>query len=283
MNIGKSTIAVMLALSLVFSAMAMADEPATRPAGIATGGGGGGGPVRAFRALGVARVNGVRPYTQQEWDDMMEFLRVNSPSRWAVLGHAKLPENMRLDLIRKWRNYNFVKDQFPAVADVQLQRFHKEDDLFSLALEAQSYDVEDPVLRSRYAAVNNQLRELIRGKVAELVQLGFKERQLRIDKLQQMLTEETQKLSQDQSAEEQTVDKRVDAIMKRIQRNAAANNPARPAPTTQPGPRSFLDGAPGDGSTVVQDVADSVQSIGRLAALAVSGETIGPSEPGDSN
>jgi hypothetical protein len=201
-------------------------------------------------------MNGLRPYTSQEWDQMMDFLHANSPERFSVLSHVVLPENLRMDLIRKWRNYNFVKEHFPAVADVQLRRFHYEDDLFLLVLEAQKYNGQ-----------NSEYGQLIHDKVAQLVQTNFEERQLRIDKLQQMLKDEQQKFDQDQASESQIIDQRTENILKRIERNSSAH----PAPTTQPGPLGLGEGAsnPDDAAPVMDDLAESVQSVSQLAALVV--------------
>jgi hypothetical protein len=255
MNFLRTSAGLMLAFAMVLPALASADEPATRPTTVAPGEGPP-RPLRALLALGVARINGVRPYTSQEWDQMMDFLHTNSPERFSVLSHVVLPENLRMDLIRKWRNYNFVKEHFPAVADVQLRRFHYEDDLFLLVLEAQKYNGQ-----------NSEYGQLIHDKVAQLVQTNFEERQLRIDKLQQMLKDEQQKFDQDQASESQIIDQRTENILKRIERNSSAH----PAPTTQPGPLGTLDGASNPDNTTpgMDELADSLQSVSQLAALAV--------------
>jgi len=219
---------LILAVTTLVSLAASADEPSTRPEQKASPGPStaqpGGNPAqlrRALLALIGGRTAGVRPYTQQEWDDMMAFMQENSPARGRVLANLQVPDNspIRLDAIRKWRNYNFTKEHFPAVADQLLRRFRLEDDLFALTLTAQAEG----------AGNGAQIRDKIRDKIAQMVQLDFSERQTRIDKLQKMLEEEKAKLAGDQASQDKLIDQRTNAIMSRLDKLNRAS-----APTTRP-------------------------------------------------
>jgi len=219
---------LILALTTLASLAAAADEPSTRPEQKASPTVPSARPAvnavqlrRALRALIGGRTSGVRPYTQQEWDDMMTFMQDNSPARAHVLANLQVPNNspIRLDAIRKWRNYSFTKEHFPAVADQLLRRFKLEDDLFALTLTAQAEGGADAA----------QVRDKIRDKVAEMVQLDFSERQTRIDKLQNMLEAEKAKLASDQASQDKVIDQRTNAIMNRLDRLSRA-----PVPTTRP-------------------------------------------------
>ncbi|HEY1922467.1 MAG TPA: hypothetical protein VGG44_06850, partial [Tepidisphaeraceae bacterium] len=204
--------ASVFAFGALFSAIAPGDEPATRPAPTAiepdqtptTN-----SPAqfrRALRAL-AGRTRGVAPYSQQEWDDMMVFLKQYSPARAHVLSHLNLAENapLRLDAIRKWRDFNFIKQHFPAIADQMVHRFQLEDDLFALMLKAQADNSQ-----------LNEYRDLIHNKVAEIVQLDFVERQTRIDQLQKLLESEKQAFAMDQAMVQNVIDHRTDTIMARL-------------------------------------------------------------------
>ena len=177
--------------------------------------------LRMFSA-GRNATAGVRPATPQEWDEMMDFLHTNSPARFSVLSSLNLPPTaeVRLDAIRKWRNYTFTRDHFPAVAGEMVQRFHLEDDLFSLTLSAQ----ENPIDIDEY-------RDKIHDKIAQMVQLDFTERQTRIDKLEALLKDEKAKLAADQESEDKTVDQRTDAIMNRLEK---LNRTLASSATTRP-------------------------------------------------
>ncbi len=160
---------------------------------------------------------------------MMGFLQQYSKARYHVLANLDLPENapIRLDAIRKWRNYNFTKEHFPAIADELLKRFQLEDDLFVLMLDAQSDYMQ-----------LDQYRDKIRSKVAQLVQLDFAERQTRIDKLKKMLDAEEQKFAHDKAMEQALIDQRTDRIMGRL----GKVSPDVAEPTTRPqAPSEFQD------------------------------------------
>ena len=225
-----------VAVTITACLTAPADQPATRPtAGTTTRPSAMVKPapqtprIRPRQIFQLLRglsgnTNNVRPFTPQEWDDMMAFLQENSHARWYVLSNLHLPENspVRLGAIREWRNYNFTKDHFPAVADQMLKRFRLEDDLFGLTIKAVSSN-ENP----------DEIQELIHNKIAEMVQLDLSERQLRIEKLQKLLDEQKQSLAHDQAMEEQVITQRTNGMMARLERlRAATTQPS--SSTTQP-------------------------------------------------
>jgi hypothetical protein len=221
-----------LGVAMLTGIAAQGDEPATRPAAATVEpdqSAPNGSPSqyrRALRAL-AGRTRGVAPYSQQEWDDMMEFLREYSPARAHVLASLHMPENapIRLDAMRKWRNFNFTKEHFPAIADQMLHRFQLEDDLFALMLKAQA----DGSQITEY-------RDLIHNKVAQIVQLDFVERQTRIDQLQKLLESEKQAFALDQAMVEKVIDHRTDTIMARL----GQFSPDNASPTTHPAGDSEL-------------------------------------------
>jgi hypothetical protein len=196
------------------------------------------------RLLGMfipARIVGVQPASQQEWDEMMDFMEQYSPARWHVLSSLNLPPTapVRLDAIRKWRNYTLARDHLPQVADQLIERFQLEDDLFALTLTAQ--ENADSGL--------DQFHDKIQAKVQKLVDLDLAERQTRIDKLEKLLDQEKAKLAQDQASEDKTVDQRTNAILARIEK---LNSELGPASTTRPDGRADgqeeMAGQPGAGS-----------------------------------
>ncbi len=232
MRPAKLAVILILGVTMLACLAVSADEPATQPASTTQPSVNAGQLRRALRALSPGRVAGVWPYTQQEWDAMMAFMKENSPARWHAMLSVQMPNNspVRLDAIRKWRNYNFTKEHFPAVADQLLRRFRLEDDLFALELTAEADDGTNTA----------QIHDLIRNKITEMVQLDFSERQTRIDKLQKMLQDEKAKLAGDQAEQDKVIDQRTDGIMKRLimlTQNAAA-------PTTRPQTQDAVNPAP---------------------------------------
>ena len=84
MKIVKIIAMTFVGLGALMCAGASADQPATRPAG---------GSYTNHQlqvpaaqcALVVGKTTGIHPATQQEWDDMMVFMRSNSPAQAYVL------------------------------------------------------------------------------------------------------------------------------------------------------------------------------------------------------
>ena len=213
-----------IALAAVAGAGVWADVPTTQPETMTTTrpSAFSFGQWRRIWGITAARTAGVRPYTQEEWNEMMAFMETASPARAHVLSSLQLRPNapIRLNAIQQWRNYNFTVEHFPDVKEQLLKRIHLEDDLFALTVDAQSAGETD----SAY------IRERIRAKIAEIVQLDFKQRQTRIEKLERMLDEEKARLAADQSSMDQMIERRTDQIMGRLE----GLNRALAASTTQP-------------------------------------------------
>jgi hypothetical protein len=178
---------------------------------------------RLWGIAGAIRAAGVRPYTQEEWNEMMAFMEEHSPARAHVLSSLQLRPNspFRLDAIQRWRNYNFTVEHFPDVKDLLLKRIQLEDDLFALTVDAQSAGETDSVY----------IRDRIRSKIAEIVQLDFSQREARIEKLEKMLDDEKARLEADQSSMDQTIDRRTNQIMDRLE---GLNRALAASASTQP-------------------------------------------------
>jgi hypothetical protein len=187
------------------------------------------GSLRQLRRSGWAVVGPrqplLRPATPQELNEMLEFMSQYSKARYQVISELNLQPTspVLVDAINKWRNYNLTRDHFPAVADLMLQRFELEDDLFSLTLAAQREGGGGPVTRER-----------IHDKVHKIVDTEFAERQARIERLETLLNEEKGRLAADQASEDKVVDQRTNGIMNRLERLNRSLVP----PTTRPQPQS---------------------------------------------
>jgi hypothetical protein len=197
-------------------------------------------PRMVMRMFTAGANAGVKPATPQEWNDMMDFMQENSPARWHVLStlNPKLDSPIAKDAIRKWRNYTVTRDHLPQVADQLVQRFRVEDDLFAITLTAQE----------NAANGLDEFYDKIHAKVEKLVQLDFAERQMRIDKLQNLIEEEKAKLASDQANEEKTVDQRTEAILNRLDRM----NRTTVASTTRPDGYEEATDQPQQGNSVPQ-------------------------------
>jgi hypothetical protein len=204
-------------LTLLLSPLlAVADGPSTQPTDLGEpyrGHGYGSGYVRAFSS-------------GQDWDEMIQFMQKNAPIRAHVIDESDAWDNLpaRNALLKRWRDYRFVAEHFPEVADLRVKRFQIEDQIFGLELQVR----RDP-------SVLDSIRPEIRLKAAELVDLSIEERQLRIAKLQNLLSQEQKRLADEQSQQDAEVNQRTQRIMERIERELPKETPAGPAgPATQP-------------------------------------------------
>jgi hypothetical protein len=159
---------------------------------------------------------------------MMDFLRTNSPIRAKVLADTDAYDSpRRFAILKRWRDYKFVAERFPEIADLRVQRFQTEDAIFGLELQAR----RDPQSLE-------SLRPQVRTSAAKMVQLSIEERQRRIEKMEMLLQQEQQKLAGDQSNENQLIDQRTDRIMMRMAhaagRDAATTQPAQEPQSVQP-------------------------------------------------
>jgi|HubBroStandDraft_2_1064218.scaffolds.fasta_scaffold298552_1 hypothetical protein len=233
-----------LAASLM-CAGASANQPATRPAGSSYTN----PQLRgAMRAL-VGKTAGIHPATQQEWDDMMAYMRINSPERAYVLDSIPLLHDspIALEATRKWRNYVFTSEHFPAITKYLDRRFQLEDDLFDLTLKDRADEGTDAI----------ELQDKIRDKVAEIFQLELNIRQARIERLQDLLAKEKNNFATAQSSEDGIIDQRTTTIIKRLEKF----NPNLSPPTTRPEDPSAIDSespsVPHDALMNVSNPADS--------------------------
>jgi hypothetical protein len=212
-KLSKLAMGLILLLPVLSGADTPATQPDTNPPTAIDG-----GQMRP-RFMGRGMAAGSR----QEWDEMMDFMRKNSPNRARVLAESDAYESpRRFAILKRWRDYKFVAERFPEIADLRVQRFQTEDAIFGLELQAR----RDP-------ANFQNLRPLVQAKAAELVQLSIEERQRRIEKMESLLEQEKQKLASDQAGENQLIDQRTDRIMQRMAR-AAGRDDATTQPSAQP-------------------------------------------------
>jgi hypothetical protein len=196
---------LMPCLILLLPLLVRADGPSTSPAGTAE--------VSGERFGFVAMPN------RQEWNDMILFLQKNAPNRARVIDENDAWSNyhVRAELLKHWRDYRFVAEHFPEVGDLRVKRFQVEDVIFGLELQAR----HDP-------SVLESIRPQIRLQAAVLVHLSIEEHRLRIQKLQNLLKQEQERLSEEEGQEDAAVDRREQQIMDRIESELPKQEPAGP-------------------------------------------------------
>jgi len=139
--------------------------------------------------------------SEEERAEVMEFLKQHSPNRYEFLSASDSRGRLRIlhRAIEKYRMMERFRDHDPELYQRLLERFAAEDQIFALLKARQEGD----------SAVDEQLRD----KVREVVASTLRERQRRIEKLEQQIELEKRRLE----ADEENIERLVDMQLERIQ------------------------------------------------------------------
>lgn len=168
--------------------------------------------------------------SEQELDDIAAFMRQFAPARWAAL--EALPEagavrrSVMIYVVARWRHLQMLREEDTELYDLKVQQMAVEDAIYGL------------LARTRTPAEREPLRKILREKVAELVKLGLKEREHRIERLRQALKVEEDRLAKDQGATARMVEQRVNAFVTDgpvTLHSDMPRGPRRPGPGATPG------------------------------------------------
>jgi hypothetical protein len=200
-------IAISLVLALPLAAIAQdANTPPSPSAQQDNNGGRSFGRFGRFRGMYGAST---RPASVEEWDEAMSFLEKNSPNRYRMLKEIDPSETsfLRTQVLKKWRNYKLIRERFPELAELGIERYQIEDELFGITAQARS----DP---SGIESLRSQVRDLAN----KLVHLDIQEEQIRVKKLQELLASEQKLLQEKQNNVDGQIDDRTTRIMDRMMR-----------------------------------------------------------------
>lgn len=158
----------------------------------------GDGPAQFFRPLPP-----FEPPTAEEWEKAMAFIKEHAPKRWAL--HLQQPESAQQP-VREWMFIRFrqlerVRNSDRDIYEIQLRRFALEDEIYSIV--SPLFALSGP--RSLNPEEVSELRE----KVAAQVDTVIEERELRLQRLRELLMREEQQLAADKAQRENIVEQRV--------------------------------------------------------------------------
>jgi len=149
-----------------------------------------------------------QPPLQSEIEDAMQFMQTNSPNRFKALD--SLPDGEKKNRLKNVATRAYLqlmrsspKETQPELFKVAVDRTKMEDAVFGLVTELHKTPPDQ----------QEALKTQLRAKVAELVSIGLKERQMRLTILQDTVKEEQQKLTQDQARETALVDQRYSEVL----------------------------------------------------------------------
>jgi hypothetical protein len=210
-------LAAICAIPAAAAALALAEGPATRPSDTSRPaanyplkgerrfgpfGGGAGGIGAALRGE-----KGFQP-TEGEMQAAEQFLKDELPTRYELFAQLPQASPMRQRVLEfmtiKYRVLLRVKDQDPEMYEQLLKEAKLEDEAMKLALDVRHGD----------ASAESKLHE----KARELVDLSLQNRQARIDRLEQQLSNQKEQLARDMERRDEKIDEKANALRKDFNR-----------------------------------------------------------------
>jgi hypothetical protein len=206
----RSAIVAAAALAIASGAFVLAqDEPKQQQQG---------GPTAVARKDKDAAGAATRPWklrrgnpalldapTDEEWKAVVDLMAEYSPNRLKAIEEQASQDGPRYESLRKmvfmhYRDLALARERGDhELYDLKLQLVKKDDDVWATQRQMREAPEPDrPVLHYR-----------LKQKVAELVRLGLKERELRIQRLEKALAEEKARLAADEAQVDQRINDRV--------------------------------------------------------------------------
>lgn len=168
------------------------------------------------------------PPTAEQWQEVVAFLKENSPNRLEAISNDPPPALKAM----AWNRYNHLKqlevEKDTELHDVVLEQIKAEDEVWQALRELGTAPPSDT--------------ELVRGKVGkavrQMLQIHFKERQIRINRLEKALTHARQDLANDQDRLDELTRERVGGIIEELRaiRNKRIPRDGRDGPRGPGGP-----------------------------------------------
>jgi hypothetical protein len=153
------------------------------------------------------RGRGGRNLTDEQWDDILKFMREISPERTAAYDGMAAKENQ--DLVKKLvtARYDYlmnVKRDDPALYDIQIEKTKAEDSIFGVLQKH----------RISGKAVADEEKKALREQVSKLIDANLKEREMRIQKAQTALNEATTRLDEDKKQKDSLVEDKLNHYLR---------------------------------------------------------------------
>ena len=144
-----------------------------------------------------------------EWQQISTFMIDHSPRRWAF--YNRLPDGGRQHgmmrvATRAFRNYQKAQHDDPKLAAVMIQSIEAQDAVFGLVMDIRVARRSGDTDKAKALAAD------LPTKVGTLVDVSFKERQLRVDQLQKTLDDLKTHLAADEKNRDGVIADRVRAL-----------------------------------------------------------------------
>lgn len=158
------------------------------------------GPGRFGRGQGAM----FPPPSQQEVQDTVNFFRDHAPNRYALfeqLDEGRPRFRVLRVMVNRFRQVQRFKDNDPELYNLAVKQFELQDEAFGMIRNVAGPGNPDAETLSK-----------LRDKVRELAQLGLKEREKRVERLEKMLAEEKTRLDADKADPDALVDRQLRQI-----------------------------------------------------------------------
>jgi len=170
-------------------------------------------PMRGYSRQFMGRWGmgmGAPDITDEDWDAASNFMREHSPNRWQLFerlsdGSPRRGPVMRMILAR-YQNLQSLKEEDVTLYDLRLQQLTLEDSIWGIVREMRTQIAED-----RRTVLQSQLRE----KVSFAVDVWMKERDRRLQRLEETLKAERERLAADQKRREEMIENRLQRELER--------------------------------------------------------------------
>jgi hypothetical protein len=166
--------------------------------------------VPAQTAQPPARGNVQQPaqsYSPEELKAAVEFMQKHAPHRLAVMESFRNPQifqRTRQTIVNQKRNFDRIKTNnanSPEIYEARLREFEINDEIFGICKKIQQRPADAKALTPE-----------LESKVSELWDLGIKERQARIDRLEKMLAAQKSSLEADEKKRDKVISTKVAEI-----------------------------------------------------------------------
>jgi hypothetical protein len=140
----------------------------------------------------------------EEWDKAMAFMKEHSPKRTALMGELpdEFQQRIREQMFMRYRNMERLRAGDKEMYDIAIRRVDLEDELQSLRME----------VRFRGRQLTPEEMSRVREKVGALVDLNLEERELRVQRLRDILKREEEVLTREKGQRESVVSENVSMI-----------------------------------------------------------------------
>ena len=165
------------------------------------------GANRAGNAPAAGRAGQGLGFTQEELAAAIEFMKLHGPHRLnAAMNRLPGPrEQFERNIVNQKRTFDRLQGENPELYQVRVREYEVNDDIFELCRQMRP---------ARRGVSSTSIQPQLKEKVSELFDLGIKDQQLRIDKLERDLATARKALDSAQKNRDQLVAQNIDKISK---------------------------------------------------------------------